>query len=261
LPALRQALAARCPAAVDVEWIESLDAASAVAALRPAHSGRGRIDPAWVPDTADVHGLLNGFHRLTAGGVIRPMWGARSVTMELPTPLEVPVGAFFQGNRHLVRWLFSRVGELCGSVSVPTWDLHAGVGFVAAAVRWASNELHDEVLVEPFRPAARAATRNLPGAHVAAGHTAEQYLAKARRLPREALVLTDPPRSGMSAQLRHRLAGWHPRRILMLACNPATWARDTAHLIDRGYALTHLELVDLFPSTHHIEVLAVFETE
>jgi 23S rRNA (uracil1939-C5)-methyltransferase len=45
----------------------------------------------------------------------------------------------------------------------------------------------------------------------------------------------------------------------MLACDPATWARDTGFLIERGYRLAHVEVVDLFPSTHHIEVIAVLE--
>jgi tRNA/tmRNA/rRNA uracil-C5-methylase (TrmA/RlmC/RlmD family) len=94
---------------------------------------------------------------------------------------------------------------------------------------------------------------------VASGSTAEQYLREAGALPGEALVITDPPRSGLSAELRGRLARWRPERIVMLACDPATWSRDTRDLIDRGYRLTHLELVDLFPSTHHVEILAVLE--
>jgi 23S rRNA (uracil1939-C5)-methyltransferase len=46
----------------------------------------------------------------------------------------------------------------------------------------------------------------------------------------------------------------------MLACDPATWGRDTRFLSERGYRLTHVELVDLFPSTHHVEILAVLES-
>jgi tRNA/tmRNA/rRNA uracil-C5-methylase (TrmA/RlmC/RlmD family) len=64
----------------------------------------------------------------------------------------------------------------------------------------------------------------------------------------------------MTPELRRRLAGWHPERILMLACDPATWGRDTSYLVDRGYLLSHVELVDLFPSTHHVEILAVLES-
>ncbi len=45
----------------------------------------------------------------------------------------------------------------------------------------------------------------------------------------------------------------------MLACDPATWARDAAFLLSQGYRISSLELVDLFPSTHHVELVAELE--
>jgi len=259
LSRLEAALGA-CPAPVDVEWIENLEGTAAVAALRPSRRHRKAAEPPWVPPEASLRaGPVRGFHRLDLAGRVLEGWGATSVTMSLPVPLEVPVGAFFQGNRHLVPWLFHRVGELAGPDPGPTWDLHAGVGLLAAAVRAASGP--PLVAVEPFRPAAHAAVRNLPGARVVVGRTAEAYLSRAGRLPRRATAIVDPPRSGLGATLRATLAGWGPERLLMLGCDAATWARDAAFLLHRGYRLVHLELVDLFPSTHHVEVLAVLERQ
>lgn len=262
LPDLQRALADHCPEPVDLEWLESLDGVHAVAALRPRASGPSRVEPSWVPPRAALP-TLDGMHRLTRSGQVQPGWGPEAVTMGLPVPLEVPVGSFFQVNRHLVRALFDRVGHLARAEDLPTWDLHAGVGFLAAAAlaaRGPGGDLTPLVLAEPYRVAARAAQRNLPGAAVAVGRTAEAYLDRHRRLPREALVLTDPPRSGLEPQLRTVLARWRPRRLVMLSCDPATWARDTAFLLEHGFALAHLELFDLFPSTHHVEVLALLET-
>jgi hypothetical protein len=245
------------PEPVDVEWLEALDGSSAVAALRPARTGPEAVDPRWVPLEAEARDTVDGWHSLSGSGHLLSGWGSSSVLMTLPTPLQTPIGAFFQGNRHLVPWLFDRLATLAGGAERPVYDLHAGVGFMAAATDTRS-ELH---LVEPFRPAARAAVGNLAHARVAVGRTAEAFLKRRRHLARDALVLTDPPRAGMSPTLRHRLAGWHPRHILMLACDPASWARDAAFLLARGYRLDHLELVDLYPSTHHVEVLAVLESE
>jgi len=92
-----------------------------------------------------------------------------------------------------------------------------------------------------------------------AGRTAEDFLSGLKNLPRDALVITDPPRRGMSRALRNDLTRWKPDRILMLGCDPATWARDAAHLVDHGYRVTELDLFDLFPLTHHVEILAVLE--
>jgi tRNA/tmRNA/rRNA uracil-C5-methylase (TrmA/RlmC/RlmD family) len=194
---------------------------------------------------------------LTAAGTALTGWGEGSVTMDLPTPLEVPIGAFFQGNRHLVPWLFHRVRELAGGGYEGIWDLHAGVGFLAAAA--AGTSATPLVLVEPFRPAARAAALNLPRARVFVGRTAEAYLHRHPRLPGDVLVILDPPRSGLSRTLRRRLAGWGPRRLLMLSCDPGTWTRDTAALLEAGYELAHVELIDLFPFTHHVEILSILE--
>jgi 23S rRNA (uracil1939-C5)-methyltransferase len=257
IEALAGALAESCPEAVDLEWLEDLDGSTAVAALRPARNGPQVVSPRWVPHEALLSNTVAGFHLLAASGQPQPVWGAEGVTMRLPVPLEVPIGAFFQTNRHLMRWLFRRVEELAEPDPTPTWDLHAGVGFMAAAAASAaSRPLH---LVEPHRAAARAAQGNLPGARITVGRTAEAYLNRARDLPRNALVIVDPPRAGLSPQLRHRLSGWHPKRILTIGCDPATWARDTAFFSERGYRLEHLELVDLFPSTHHVEVIGILE--
>jgi len=258
IEAFERALADRCPAPVDLDWLEDLAGNRAVAALRPARGGPDAVSPGWLPVAEQLGDTVSGLHRMSGAGRLVSGWGDDGVVMALPVCLFVPIGSFFQGNRHLAGWLFDRVVELSGARPCPTWDLHAGVGFLAAAA-WqaAPRELH---LVEPYRQSSAAAERNLPQARVAGGCTAEAYLASARDLPTDALVLTDPPRAGMTPALRHRLAGWHPDRILMLACDPATWGRDTSSLMERGYRLAHLELVDLFPSTHHVEILAVLES-
>jgi len=264
LPDLEQALARRCPAIADLDWLESLDGRRAVAALRPTRNGPATIEESWIPSRSEA-GVVDGLHALTRSGQLQRGWGAEAVTMDLPLPLDVPVGCFFQVNRHLAPWLFARLGELAGERPKPTWDLHAGVGFLAAAVRHAWSVAPGAptpaplVLVEPFRPSAHAAQRNLVGARVAVGRTAEAFLARARELPREALVLVDPPRVGLSPAARDHLARWRPERVVMLACDPATWARDVAALTAHAFRLVHLELVDLFPSTSHVEVVAVLE--
>ncbi len=258
LEPLQDALGSSCVQPADVEWLENLDGSCAVAALRPGARGPGAVEPAWVPPRGAVPAPLAGFHVLTRSGRLVRVWGDSGVTMQLPVPLWVPAGAFFQGNRHLVPWLFERVGHLAGTEPVPVWDLHAGVGFLAAAVL--ARAPRPSTLVEAFRPAATAAAANVPAARVFGGWTAERYVERHPHLPSAAMAITDPPRHGLSVSLRRRLAEWHPHRILMLGCDPATWGRDAGFLLDHGYVLGHLELIDLFPSTHHVEVLAVLES-
>jgi tRNA/tmRNA/rRNA uracil-C5-methylase (TrmA/RlmC/RlmD family) len=258
LPRLNAALRDRCPIAADVEWLESLDGSEAVVALRPAGSSASGLDRAMIPQAGELGSPIRGFHIVLPSGEIEAGWGAQAVTMDLPRPLGVPVGAFFQGNRHLAPVFFERARAIIGETPTPTWDLHAGVGFLAAAASLASPRRL--TLAETYRPAADLARRNLPEAEVACGCSAEQLLNQDAPRPASALVMTDPPRAGLSRTLLDQIGAWHPQRVLAVSCDPATWARDVAFLLDRGYQLTHLELLDLFPHTHHVEILAMLET-
>ncbi len=257
LPALAEALARRCPQRIDVEWLQGSRAGDAVAGLRSTKGGPRRIAASWIPARDELGNGVSGFHSLDRAGEVRDGWGATAVTIDLPIPLRVPVGAFFQGNRHLIESLFRRISELAGSGQEPLYDLHAGVGFLAAAAL--SNVDREAFLVEPHRVAARAAALNLPTATVAVGSTAENFVSFDSDLPEDALVITDPPRTGMTKPLREFLVRWQPRRVLMLGCDPATWARDAGLLVANGYQVQTLELFDLFPSTHHVEILSMLE--
>ena len=73
------------------------------------------------------------------------------------------------------------------------------------------------------------------------------------------IVVLDPPRTGAEAPIAelHRSM---PRRVVYVSCHPATLARDAQVLIGQhGYRLTAARVFDMFPHTHHIEALALFE--
>jgi len=257
LPVLTAVLSDRCPEAVDLEWLEGTDLDDSVAALRPARGGPAVVDRDWVPRASEMGSSVAGFHILSKSGRRQTGWGATEVRIELPIPLDVPIGTFFQGNRHLILPLFERVAEIVGTDPSPVFDLHAGVGYLAAAARFAGER--ELTLVETNRDAALAARLNLPGSRVVIGSTAEAFVAGSGDLEEDAIVITDPPRTGLSRDLRNGLARWLPKRILMLGCDPATWARDAGFLGDNGYQPQVVELFDLFPSTHHVEILALLE--
>lgn len=70
-------------------------------------------------------------------------------------------------------------------------------------------------------------------------------------------LIVDPPRSG-AKEVFEELPLKDIKRMLYVSCNPATLARDAKLLIERGFKMTHLGIMDMFPHTAHIESMALF---
>ncbi|UKJ08363.1 23S rRNA (uracil(1939)-C(5))-methyltransferase RlmD [Solitalea lacus] len=66
------------------------------------------------------------------------------------------------------------------------------------------------------------------------------------------VVITDPPRAGMHADVVARINEMEPEKIVYVSCNPATQARDLA-LLSEKYEVAKIQSVDMFPQTIHVE--------
>ena len=76
---------------------------------------------------------------------------------------------------------------------------------------------------------------------------------------KKTLVVTDPPRPGMSTVAMKQLLRINPDHIVYVSCNPMTFVRDAqAILQSKNYQLERLQGIDLFPQTEHIELIASF---
>jgi 23S rRNA (uracil1939-C5)-methyltransferase len=71
-------------------------------------------------------------------------------------------------------------------------------------------------------------------------------------------LLLDPPRTG-ALEVIQQLKALRVERIVYVSCNPATLARDAGELVQQGYRLASAGIMDMFPHTHHVEAMAVFE--
>jgi len=71
------------------------------------------------------------------------------------------------------------------------------------------------------------------------------------------VVVLDPPRTGAPRAIAATAAA-RPRQILYVSCNATTLTRDAVVLTDAGYSIDRIELFELFPQTHHVEVVMRF---
>lgn len=72
------------------------------------------------------------------------------------------------------------------------------------------------------------------------------------------VIITDPPRAGMHADVLETIVRANPKRIVYVSCNPATQARDLIAL-DNNYEVKAVQPVDMFPHTPHVENVVLLE--
>lgn len=72
------------------------------------------------------------------------------------------------------------------------------------------------------------------------------------------VLVLDPPRSG-AQEIVSKIEQFNVERILYVSCQPSTFVRDCAHLVqEKGYVLEKLGIMDMFPQTKHLETMGLF---
>ena len=158
--------------------------------------------------------------------------------------------AFFQVNRFLAPRLAElAIGDAKGEAA---WDLYAGVGLFSLPL---SRRFARVTAGEAGRAASADLKTNAHRGRLKIDvqqRQTEAFLAEAKTAPD--FVLADPPRSGLDKAAVARLLELRPKTIAMVACDPATLARDLA-AFGAGYRIEREQMVDLFPQTFHIETI------
>jgi 23S rRNA (uracil1939-C5)-methyltransferase len=130
-------------------------------------------------------------------------------------------------------------------------DLYGGVGLFAGAAEGAGPV----TLVESSASSAADARVNLDGLDA---RVVRADVARWRVSPAE-VVVADPPRTGLGAEVVRRVAATGAGRVALVSCDPAALGRDAKLLTAAGYDLVACQLVDLFPHTSHVEVVSRFD--
>jgi 23S rRNA (uracil1939-C5)-methyltransferase len=160
-------------------------------------------------------------------------------------------GAFFQVNRWLVDGLVERVTE--GQRGKVAWDLFAGVGLFA---RKLSESFERVVAVESAPAATGALAANLKGTGgIPIKAATAGFLQREGKNERPDLIVVDPPRTGLGAEITSALSRIGAPSMVYVSCDPATLARDLKALTGGGYAIESVAMADLFPQTFHLETL------
>jgi 23S rRNA (uracil1939-C5)-methyltransferase len=171
---------------------------------------------------------------------------------------ELSANSFFQTNTLGARRLYDTVARYAALTGRETLlDLYSGTGTIAIYLSaGAKTVVGLEVVAGAVDDAQRNCRRNgVENCRFIAGDIR-------RTLPqldvRPEVMIIDPPRSGMHADVVAQVMVSGPPKIVYVSCNPATLARDLAMMKD-AYDVVEVQPMDMFPHTFHIEAVALLK--
>ena len=169
--------------------------------------------------------------------------------------------SFFQANLDIAAELVKGVMQIATQARAENGyavDLYAGVGLFSLPLAKLFRRI---IAVESHKPATGFLKDNLEHAgfkrsKVMSSPVEHWVNGDNSRYGKVALMVFDPPRTGAGAKAVQGMIKMNPAHIAAVSCDPATFARDLRGLLDGGYELVSLKAYDMFPQTHHVELLA-----
>lgn len=176
----------------------------------------------------------------------------------------IAAGTFLQasaaGEKALIETVRKYLGQCTGKIA----DLFCGIGtFSYALAQNKNNRIYaadsSVALLKGFQNTIN--TNQIPNIQVEARNLFK-YPLDEKELASYAAVVFDPPRAGASAQAEALAkAEKQPPVVISVSCNPHTFVNDANKLIEGGYTLKEVTMVDQFVYSMHTELVALFEKE
>ena len=201
----------------------------------------------------------NALARLTLDAGYGPdtVWEPEPVTINLSgVAVPFPPGSFLQATEDGEAALVAAAREWLGDCATVA-DLFSGLGTFAFALAGPGTKVLAAEAARDAHLACKAAA-GIKGRPV---HALHRDLFRnpllAEELNRFAAVLLDPPRAGAREQVE-RIAESTVARVVYISCNPSSWARDAALLVEAGFELKELRPVGQFRWSTHVELASLF---
>ena len=222
-----------------------------VAALLAAEPGITTI--VFSPNTKKGNTVLGTeFHPLYGDGTITDMLCGLQFRLSAP--------AFYQVNHAQAERLYEKAVQLTGLTGNETvLDLYCGTGTITLCLaRHAKKAIGVEIVPQAIEDAKfNAAQNGMENAEFFCMDAGQAAKMLADRRTRPDVIVVDPPRKGVSADVIEAIFAMAPQRVVYVSCDPATLARDLKLLTAAGYTLRTAEAFDLFPRCAHVETVVL----
>ena len=184
------------------------------------------------------------------------VWEPEPVTVTLSgLPVPMPVGAFLQATHDAEARMVEDARNWLRE-SGPVVDLFSGLGTFAFGLREGRKVLAIEADRAAHLACKLAAARGARDVHALHRDLFRNPL-KPDELNRFGAALLDPPRAGAKAQIA-QIAASELNRVVYVSCNPSSWSRDAATLVNAGFRLAKLRAIGQFRWSTHVELASLF---
>ena len=199
------------------------------------------------------------------GTEFHPLYGDGTITDTLcGLQFRLSAPAFYQVNHAQAERLYEKAVQLAGLTGNETvLDLYCGTGTITLCLaRHAKKTIGVEIVPQAIEDAKfNAAQNGMENAEFFCMDAGQAAKMLADRHIRPDVIVVDPPRKGVSADVIEAISAMAPQRVVYVSCDPATLARDLKLLTATGYTLQTAEAFDLFPRCAHVETVVLLSRE
>ena len=222
-----------------------------------------------------VAGLLHtindeiGDRTIATTGDINLVYGDDKIVEELlGLNFEISMKSFFQTNPKCAEKLYSKVIDYAlenkeAIDNTVVLDLFCGTGTIGQIIASRANNtkiVGVDIVASAIEDAKENAKRNnILGLEFYAADVGKFLNEHPEFTNKIRTIILDPARAGIAPKTLKKIINLNAERLVYVSCNPATQARDTEQLMEAGYEIKKLSLVDQFPHTAHIETVVLFE--
>lgn len=179
---------------------------------------------------------------------------------------EISMESFFQTNPRCAELLYTKALDYVFEDKIEdnefVMDLFCGTGTIGQILTTRQNgvniigvDIVEEAIQDARSNAKRNNISNIEFHAADVGKFLKEYPNYKGNIK---TIILDPPRAGIAPKTLLKVIDLGAKNIVYISCNPSTQARDTETLLQNGYILDKLSLVDQFPHTGHVESIAKF---
>ncbi|WP_440881529.1 23S rRNA (uracil(1939)-C(5))-methyltransferase RlmD [Tenacibaculum sp. C7A-26P2] len=222
-----------------------------------------------------VAGLLHtindetGDRTIATTGSIKLIYGDEKIVEKLLNlKFEISMKSFFQTNPKSAEKLYSKVVDYAlenkdAIDNTVVMDLFCGTGTIGQIIASKATNtkiVGVDIVASAIRDAKKNAKRNnIKGVDFFAADVGKFLMEHPKFRNKIRTIILDPARAGIAPKTLKKIINLGADRMVYVSCNPATQARDTEELVNSGYQIKKISLVDQFPHTSHIETVVLFE--